>query len=334
MRRRFTSGKGVFNPDKYLTIEALEDGLQVSHPSGFEYKTNNSEWQRCPQYELTPEINRGECLYIRANWTFGGALSFTITKYCNLRGNCLSLLFKNNADKQCDISQFPQVLQRLFGYCPIIEVSSDFLPATILAKRCYERMFDGCTSLTTAPSLPATTLADSCYSSMFDGCTKLNYIKMLATDISASGCLNYWVRGVSGTGTFVKNVAMTSLPTGRSGIPEGWTVVNDGEENSLTFPVTLVEGDNGQLGIDVYNYLFNKYFQKMYINEDLSEDDVIIINGSLSSKIPEINTIQFTSGDSDDYGYIYNSSIRLSYGRTSDDFYILGDNGHLGPYDG
>ena len=29
-----------------------------------------------------------------------------------------------------------------------------------------------------------------------------------------------------------------------------------GGGSSLTFPVTLVEGDNGQLGIDVYNYLF------------------------------------------------------------------------------
>jgi hypothetical protein len=47
---------------------------------------------------------------------------------------------------------------------------------------------------------------------------------MLATDKSASSCLTYWVRGVSSTGTFVKNAAMTSLPTGNNGIPSGWTV--------------------------------------------------------------------------------------------------------------
>jgi hypothetical protein len=34
-------------------------------------------------------------------------------------------------------------------------------------------MFDGCTSLTTAPALPATTLAANCYSYMFYGCTSL-----------------------------------------------------------------------------------------------------------------------------------------------------------------
>jgi hypothetical protein len=85
-------------------------------------------------------------------------------------------------------------------------------------------MFQSCSGLTTAPELPATTLASNCYSYMFNYCSKLNYIKMLATDISASNCLNYWVRSVASSGTFVKNPAMNSLPTGVSGIPEGWTV--------------------------------------------------------------------------------------------------------------
>ena len=101
------------------------------------------------------------------------------------------------------------------------------LPATTLANYCYSYMFYGCKSLTTAPELPATTLANDCYSKMFYGCSKLNYIKMLATDISAFSCLNNWVNGVASTGTFVKNAAMTSLPSGASGIPTGWTVVDN-----------------------------------------------------------------------------------------------------------
>jgi hypothetical protein len=68
---------------------------------------------------------------------------------------------------------------------------------------------------------------------MFYGCKKLNYIKMLATNISATDCLYNWVFNVANTGTFVKNHAMTSLPTasvsnGYRGIPSGWTVVNEG----------------------------------------------------------------------------------------------------------
>ena len=100
------------------------------------------------------------------------------------------------------------------------------LPATTLANSCYRNMFEGCRSLTTAPALPATTLANYCYQYMFYNCNKLNYIKMLATNISASNCLNNWVNGVSSTGTFVKDTAITSLPTGDSGIPSGWTVQN------------------------------------------------------------------------------------------------------------
>jgi hypothetical protein len=52
---------------------------------------------------------------------------------------------------------------------------------------------------------------------------------MLATYKSASNCLTNWVSGVASKGTFVKNPAMTKLPTGVNGIPSGWTVVNDGE---------------------------------------------------------------------------------------------------------
>jgi hypothetical protein len=87
-------------------------------------------------------------------------------------------------------------------------------------------MFNGCSSLTTAPELPATTLTHWCYYFMFRHCKKLNYIKMLATDISANACLTTWVSNVASSGTFVKNPAMNSLPTGDSGIPSGWTVVN------------------------------------------------------------------------------------------------------------
>ena len=100
------------------------------------------------------------------------------------------------------------------------------LPATTLASGCYYNMFCSCTSLTTAPTLPATTLADHCYYEMFQNCTSLNSITMLATDISAHDCLYNWVLNVASTGTFTKAASMTSLPTGASGVPSGWTVVN------------------------------------------------------------------------------------------------------------
>ena len=86
-------------------------------------------------------------------------------------------------------------------------------------------MFNGCTSLTTAPELPATTLAKYCYSDMFNNCKNLNYVKaMFTTDKSLS--LNYlssWLNGVSLNGTFVKS-ANATWTNEAAEIPIGWTV--------------------------------------------------------------------------------------------------------------
>ena len=115
--------------------------------------------------------------------------------------------------------------QYMFEGCTSLTKAPE-LPATTLADYCYSVMFQGCTSLTTAPELPATTLANGCYYYMFGNCSSLNYIKCLATDISATFCTDYWVLGVASTGTFVKNPNMT-WTTGKDGIPEGWTVIDN-----------------------------------------------------------------------------------------------------------
>ena len=114
----------------------------------------------------------------------------------------------------------------MFYGCTSLTTGPIILPATTLVNYCYYYMFYNCISLTTAPELPATTLANYCYAYMFYGCSKLAKIIMLATNISASNCLNNWVYGVASSGTFTKASSMTSLPTGASGIPSGWTVVN------------------------------------------------------------------------------------------------------------
>lgn len=112
----------------------------------------------------------------------------------------------------------------MFCCCTSLTSVPEILPATRLADYCYNSMFYGCTSLTTAPVLPAETLATECYYYMFCNCSKLSSITMLATDVSATNCLTGWVDGVSSSGTFYKNSEATWEATGRSGIPEKWTV--------------------------------------------------------------------------------------------------------------
>lgn len=113
----------------------------------------------------------------------------------------------------------------MFVSCSSLTVAPA-LPATVLTEYCYQQMFQGCSQLTQSPKLPATILAFACYTNMFTGCEKLNKVTMLATDISAKGCLYGWLDGVSSSGTFIKAKEMTSLPSGASGIPTGWTVVD------------------------------------------------------------------------------------------------------------
>ncbi len=286
IRRRMLniSDEGQINIDNYLTIEANEDGLTASLSiNTCEYCVDGDDnWKALSAGTATESINSGHTLSFRGNLapkSSNGIGTFTINKKCNLKGNCMSMIFGDNASDNYSLSGKTYAFYKLFYDCSnIVNVSSNFLPATTLANSCYSSMFNGCTSLTTAPVLPATALAQNCYNSMFQNCTslttapelpatslvqscysfmfqgctslttapelpattlesncyqymfrnckKLNYIKMLATNISASSCLNNWVNGVSSTGTFVKNAAMTRLSTGTSGIPRGWTVQN------------------------------------------------------------------------------------------------------------
>ena len=174
------------------------------------------------------------------------ATTLTNDCYSNMFNSCTSL---TTAPGLPATTLAPYCYENMFSGCTALTTAPE-LPATTLTKRCYSYMFYGCTALTVAPELPATTLTDYCYYYMFQGCfalpiaptlpaatlvegcyvnmffrcTNLRYIKMLATDISSTYCLNDWVQAVSRTGTFVKDPNMTSLPTGSSGIPTGWTV--------------------------------------------------------------------------------------------------------------
>jgi hypothetical protein len=224
MRRRFMLSRSKIEP---LFFEALENGFYFTFTHECEYCLNDDyEWVTLSANTMSPTINIGEKIYVRANRlpsAMTGVGTFGITKSCNLGGNPISLVASNQL--------LENSFQELFRNCSgIIDASQLQLPTT-LTKGCFLYMFYGCTNLTSAPELPATTLVEYCYAYMFYGCIKLNYIKMLATDVSANSCLYYWVYGVASSGTFVKNPAMTSLPTGISGIPSGWTVVNDGEES-------------------------------------------------------------------------------------------------------
>ena len=256
-----SSGNGgsadFYNPNpNYLTIVALEDGLTAKFSSnGLEYSIGgNDNWTTLAADTASPSINTGQYISFRGNLTpnsISGVGTFKINKLCDLTGNCNSLLFGDDAKSNTSLSGKNFAFAQLFYQCTTIKnVSSNFLPATTLANYCYQNIFNGCSSLSTAPKLPATTLTNYCYKGvfqnctslttapellattlvtycyyeMFYGCSKLNHIKALFTTTPSSSYTNNWVSGVASSGTFVKNADATWDVTGSSGIPSGWTV--------------------------------------------------------------------------------------------------------------
>ena len=302
-------------PREYLTFDILSGGtLQFSGNCEsvltVQYKVNNGAWNTMQVYSATSAdaitVNEGDTVYWKSlNYTSTSiyprkSSSFMGTSVFNARGNILSLVYGDNAyGKTTPIMCYglfsgsnivsaenlvlpPTVAERcydsMFYGCTSL-TSAPALPATTLALLCYDRMFQNCTNLTQAPALPATTLAESCYNSMFWGCTNLtqapalpattlaedcyrymfescsslttapellapvlvaycyygmfsrcaslNYIKCLATDLSAEYCLAMWLRlPYSVTGTFVKKAGV-EWPSGTSGIPNTWTVIEE-----------------------------------------------------------------------------------------------------------
>ena len=260
MRRRFINSHNTFDYSKYMTIEALEDGYEVWLSNDVEYNLNGYKWVQLKAGLYSPTLKKGDLLSLRCSLmpTEKFGIFHSNGKAINLRGNILSLIFKD--DTNLDISGYDDVFNGIFNFYygnNIISVEKNFLPATTLSNYCYRNifancknlinapelpattltigcyygMFENCTSLTTAPKLPATTLVNYCYEGMFRNCIGLTYIKMLATDIRAYNCTSLWVYNVALNGKFVKHKDMTSLSHHESGIPEGWVVVNDGEES-------------------------------------------------------------------------------------------------------
>ena len=96
------------------------------------------------------------------------------------------------------------------------------LPATTLASYCYMGMFQNCTSLVIAPALSATTLASSCYTWMFDNCTALTSLTVYFTSIS-SGNISKWFNNVDTVGTLYCPTMATYSESDLS-LPSGWTI--------------------------------------------------------------------------------------------------------------
>ena len=248
----------------YLCLTALEDNFTVSIEqsctptieNNLSYSLDGETWN---DYTIgdTITLNTNEVIYWKGDGTTMGEGDsykyFNTSGTFNVSGHISSLindatelstnytfinLFNNNTGL-IDASKLRisyDVLTEgcyafMFNGCSSLTTAPE-LPATTLANYCYVCMFTGCSKLATAPKLPATTLAIGCYDSMFRSCSRLNYVICLATDVSALECTWEWLSDVASTGTFVTPNEDIWEHDSYSGIPTGWTVISD-----YTYPI-------------------------------------------------------------------------------------------------
>ena len=184
--------------DNYLTMEALEDGMSAMlSANNCEYCVDgDNNWIALQAGAYTPSINTGQKISFRAKDIYptssNGIGLFTVTKPFNLMGNCMSMLFGDNASKNFSLSGYDYAFYRMFYGCSNLRsVSKNFLPAMALSNNCYSYMFRDCINLITPPNLPSLTLASYCYSGMFYGCTNLNEAPIIAATTLAYQCCYY-----------------------------------------------------------------------------------------------------------------------------------------------
>lgn len=225
----------------------------ISTGQTLEYNTDGTTWNNMTT-ATTINLTSGQSVYVRGTLSSNNSSSnytqFKMSGNIKATGNINYLWDKNNPSTSlknwCGFNLFMSctaltdaselelpsmtLAERCYSCMFIYDsglTEAPALPATTMANDCYRGMFQDCSGLTTAPDLPAPTLAPRCYRSMFYACQNLSYIKCLATNISATDCTIYWTEKVKSSGTFVKASSMNSWRRGNSGIPSGWTTIND-----------------------------------------------------------------------------------------------------------
>lgn len=180
-----------------FTAEEVNSTLKIqqngSAPTlNLEYNLNDSGWTTYTQGNTITLANVGDKVQMRAteagNATFNSSTldynRFVMTGKIAASGNIQSLL--DQTMTRMDVPQDCYIY--MFQGCTSLTKAPSILSATSLAANCYYYMFIDCTSLTSAPKLPATNLAEYCYAGMFINCTSLIEVPELpATTVINNG---------------------------------------------------------------------------------------------------------------------------------------------------
>ena len=179
--------------NQYLTFVARENGTFKFSGNSVDYSLDSgATWTTLASNTNSPTVQSGNSIMWKG--TLSPAIDRGIGKFrssakFDVEGNPMSLLFGDNFSGQTSLSGKTSAFYNLFsGNTNVVSAENLALNATTLVYACYEYMFQGCTSLTTAPQLPATTLANHCYDFMFYNCRSLTTAPELPATTLASYC--------------------------------------------------------------------------------------------------------------------------------------------------
>ena len=164
----------------------------------------------------------------------------------SVEGNAMSLLFGDDFKEQTSLTGKSSAFMALFSNNTNVTNAKNLsLPATTLVYGCYYQMFEGCTSLTTAPELPATTLVTGCYSYMFKGCTSLTTAPELPATRIINNCYESMFEGCTSLTTAPELPATELAPGCYRSMFKGCTSLN-----SITCLATSIQLDGRKNWVD------------------------------------------------------------------------------------
>ena len=205
-------------------------------------------------------INKGQKMLFKGNIskfanTFSVYHYFDNTGRIKVEGNILSLFYSDNflsydilpsiSTKEQNRTQ--QLASIFRNNSNLISAENLIIKPTTLPKNCCAYMFNGCTSLTTAPELPATTLGDRTYFNMFQGCTLLTTAPELPATTFDAYCYSSMFNGCTSLTTAPSTLPATTLTNGcYSSMFNGCTSLTTAPE----LPATTLQTSS-------YSFMFN-----------------------------------------------------------------------------
>ena len=216
-----------------------------------EYSTDKNTWSTWDGSEI-PSANKKLYLRGKNNTTFYSkkGAQFVLSEKAGCYGNINTLL---------DYENPPTTIAKSYCYSSMFQgctslTTAPELPATTLAEFCYRSMFDGCKSLTTAPELPATTLAGGCYQYMFYDCTSLTSAPELPATTLATNCYSSMFSGCTSL-TTAPALPATTLQYGcYDSMFQGCTGLKISATQTGEYTTAWRIPSNGEISAEKYNW--------------------------------------------------------------------------------